>query len=89
MGALFDPICMVSSTKGASPPEMINWMHANFKIEDEKWNLIDDRKTTVWHAQGSIFLVQSSISFCQSLVDSHQFPLPEVVNVVGAPIISR
>ena len=42
MGGLFDPIGMGSSTEGAAPPEMMNWMQADFKIEVEKWLLVDD-----------------------------------------------
>ena len=29
MGGLFGTICIESSTKGASPPEMMNFMHAD------------------------------------------------------------
>ena len=35
MGGLFEPICMVSCTEGAYPPEIINWMHSDFQIEVE------------------------------------------------------
>ena len=42
MGGLFEPICMRSSTKGASPPEKMNCMHADLKIEVEKRLLVDD-----------------------------------------------
>ena len=54
MGGLFEPICMRSITEGVSHPEKMNWMHADLKIEVEKRLLIDDLKTPVWHAQGSI-----------------------------------
>ena len=36
MGGLFDPICMGSSTEGASSPEMMNRMHTDLQIEVEK-----------------------------------------------------
>ena len=75
MGGLFETICIGSSTEGASPPEIMNWMHADLQIEVEKLHLIDDLKTHDWYAQGSIFLVQSARSFFQSLLESHQFPL--------------
>ena len=58
MGGLFESICMGSSTEGASPPEMMNWMHTDLQIEFEKRLLIDDLKMPVWHAQGSIFQVK-------------------------------
>ena len=61
MGNLFKPICMVSSTEGASPPELMNWMHADSQIGVEKRLLIDDLKTPIKHAQGSIFFVQKTI----------------------------
>ena len=35
MGGFLELICMVSSTEGASPPEMMNWMHADFQIKAE------------------------------------------------------
>ena len=41
-GGLFEPICMVSSTEGASSPEIMNWMHADLQIEVEKRLLFDD-----------------------------------------------
>ena len=63
MGRLFNPICMGSSTEGASPPEMMNWMHADLQIEVEKWLLVDDLKTPVWHAQGGVFLAQKNYHF--------------------------
>ena len=66
MGGLFEPICMRSSTEGASPPEKMNWMHADLQNEVEKRLLVDDYKTPVWHAQGSIFLGLKKRSFCQS-----------------------
>ena len=47
MGGLFEPICVVSNTEGASPPEMMNWMHADLQIEVEKRLLVDDLKTSV------------------------------------------
>ena len=58
MDGLFEPIGMGSCMEGASPPEMMNCMHADLQIEVEKWILVDDWKTPVWHDQGSIFLVQ-------------------------------
>ena len=58
MGGLFDPIGMGSITEGASPPEMMNWMHADLQIEVEKRLLVDGLKTPVWHAQGSICFAQ-------------------------------
>ena len=61
MGGLFEPICMQSSTEGESTPEKINWMHADLQIEVGKWLLIDDLKTPVLHAQGSIFRIQKKI----------------------------
>ena len=42
MGGLFDPICMLSSMEGESPPEMMNWMHTDFQIEVKKRHLVDD-----------------------------------------------
>ena len=42
LGGLFEPIGMGSSAEGSSPPEMMNWMHADLQIEVEKWPLIDD-----------------------------------------------
>ena len=42
MGGLFKTICMGSSTEGASPPEMMNRIHADLQIEVEKRHLIDD-----------------------------------------------
>ena len=42
MGSLFDTVCMESSTEGASPPEMMNCMHADLQIEVEKRILVDD-----------------------------------------------
>ena len=63
IGGLFDTICMGSSTEGASPPEMLNWMHADLEIEVEKRLLVDDWKTPIWHAQGSIFLYKKSDRF--------------------------
>ena len=42
MGGLFEPICMRSSTEGASPPENMNCMHADLKIEVEKRLRVDD-----------------------------------------------
>ena len=41
MGGLFEPICMRSSTEGASPPEKMIWMHADLQIEVEKRLIID------------------------------------------------
>ena len=35
MGGLFEPIRMQYSTKVASPPDKINWMHADLQIEVE------------------------------------------------------
>ena len=32
---MFEPICMGSSTEGASPPDMMDWMHVDFQIEVE------------------------------------------------------
>ena len=58
---LFEPIGMGSRTEGASSPEMMNRMHADLQIEVEKWLLVDDWKTPVWRAQGSIVLVQKTI----------------------------
>ena len=58
MGGLFELIYMGSSTEGESLPEMMNCMHVDLKIEIDKRLLINDRKTPVWHAQGSIFQVQ-------------------------------
>ena len=55
MGGLFEPIGMGSITEVAYPPEMMNWMHADFQIDVENWLLINDLKTPVWHAQGSFF----------------------------------
>ena len=57
---------MGSSTEGASPPEIMNWMHPDLQIEVEKWLLIDDWKKPVWHAQGSIVLVQKYDPFASS-----------------------
>ena len=42
MGGLFEPICMRSSTEGASPPEKMNWMNADLQIEVKKRLLIND-----------------------------------------------
>ena len=44
ISGLFNPICMISSTEGESPPEMMNWIHTNLQIEVEKRLLIDDLK---------------------------------------------
>ena len=60
-GGLFDSICMGSSMEELSPPEMMNWMHADLKIEVEKRLLINDLKTLVWHTQGSILRIQKTI----------------------------
>ena len=42
MGGLFELISMQSSMEGASPPEIMNWMHADLQIEVEKQLLVDD-----------------------------------------------
>ena len=63
MGGLFEPIGMGSSWEGSSSPEIMNRMHADLQIEVEKWLLINYLKMTVWHAQGSIFLVQKNDPF--------------------------
>ena len=47
MDGLFQPICIGSSTEGASTPETMNCMHADLQIEVEKRLLVDDLKTSV------------------------------------------
>ena len=42
MGGLLEPVCMESSTEVASPPAMMNWMHADLQINVEKRLLVDD-----------------------------------------------
>ena len=78
MGGLFEPICMQSSTEGVSPPEKTNWMHADLQIEVEKRLLIDDWKTPIWHAQGSIFQVKQNNCFA-----SHEW------SPINSPILMR
>ena len=65
---------MGSSTEGASPPEMMNWMHMDLQIEFEKRILVGNLKTPAWNAQGSVFRVLKTIVY-QSRVDFHQLPL--------------
>ena len=64
--------------EGASLPEKINWMHAGLQIEIEKRLFIDDGRTPVWHAQGSIFELKRTIFL----------PVPSGVTSI-APIIMR
>ena len=79
MDVLFETIGMGSRTEVASTPEMMNWMHADLKIEDEKRLIVDDRKTPVWHAQGSIFLVQKKIILPVPSGDPSTDPIVEVI----------
>ena len=74
MGRLFNPICMGSSTEGASPPEMMNWMHADLQIEveNEFSSMIENRPSGMPRA---VFFSLKKRSFCQSRVGSHQLPL--------------
>ena len=63
MGGLFDPICMLSSTEGASPPENMNRMHADLQIEVENSfsSMIEKRPSGM--LRGSIFLLQKNDRF--------------------------
>ena len=79
MYVLFETIGMGSRTEGAYTPEMMNWMHADLQIEVEKRLIVDDRKTPVWHAQGSIFLVQKKIILPVPSGDPSTDPIVEVI----------
>ena len=65
MGGLFNPIGMGSSTEGTSPPEIMNWIHADLKIEIENGFLpmIEKRSSGMHRA---VFSSTKNIHFCQS-----------------------
>ena len=74
MGGLLKLICMRPSTEGVSPPEKMNWMHADLQIEVENGfsSIIEKRPSGM---PGQIFLSTKERLFCQSRLDSHQLPL--------------
>ena len=74
MGGLFEPIFMQSRMKGASPPEKMNWMHADLQIEVEKGfsSMIEKRPSGM---PGAVFFCTKKQSFYQSRVESHKLPL--------------
>ena len=72
---MFEPIGMVSRTEVVSPPEMMNWMHADLQIEVENGFLFIIEKLPSGMPRAVFFEYKKKRLFCQYRVESHKLPL--------------